>query len=65
MKTIRLILGIIIGLSVTGNLLAKGAGSSACLTLLQPVSAKVAGMAESYSSVSNDVSAMHYNPATL
>lgn len=47
------------------NCFAKGAGSSAVPTLMQPVSAKVAGMGEAYTAVSGEVVSMHYNPAGL
>ncbi|MCK4533268.1 PorV/PorQ family protein [bacterium] len=47
------------------TVLAKGAGSSAGITLLQPISAKASGMGEAYSSLSGELSCLHYNPAGL
>lgn len=47
------------------SLWAKGAGSSSGIMLTQPISAKVAGMAEAFSSISGEVSSLHYNPAGL
>lgn len=47
------------------NCYAKGAGTTAGGTLLEPVSAKVAGMGEAYTAVSGEVASMHYNPAGI
>lgn len=65
MKTLKLTLSLIVSLTVTGSLWAKGAGSSAGLTLLQPVSAKVAGMNGAYTAMAGDIFSLHYNPAGL
>lgn len=70
MKTILKIFVVaqIIGLICLNSqvtVLAKGAGSSAGITLLQPISARVSGMGEAYSSLSGDLSCLHYNPAGL
>ncbi len=42
-----------------------GAGESAGLTLLEPVSARSAGLAEAGCSLSGDVVSIHYNPAGI
>ncbi len=44
---------------------AKGAGSSSGITLLQPVSAKVAGRGEAWTALSGEALSIHYNPAGL
>ncbi|MFH1379355.1 MAG: PorV/PorQ family protein [bacterium] len=47
------------------NCFAKGAGSSVGITLLQPVSARSAAMADASSSLSGDITALQYNPAGI
>ncbi len=55
----------LICLSSQAMVLAKGIGSSAGVTLLQPVSAKVSGLGEACASLSGEVFNLHYNPAGL
>ena len=42
-----------------------GAGESAGLTLIEPVSAKTAGLAEAGCSLGGDAVSLHYNPAGI
>lgn len=55
----------LICLSSQAMVLAKGVGSSAGVTLLQPVSAKVSGLGEACASLSGEVFSLYYNPAGL
>lgn len=66
MKILKLALSVVVCTQAAVlNCYAEGAGSSACLTLLQPISAKTAGVGEAYTAVSGEVVSLHYNPAGL
>ena len=60
-----ILLGVILVSVLSTYAFAKGAGSSAGITLIQPISAKAIGMAEACSSLSGDILALHYNPAGI
>src|SRR4051812_12277593 len=63
----RAIKAILIGLLVNPALrpIPLFAGNSGALTLLEDFGAKPASLGEAYSAVSNDLSAMGYNPAGI
>jgi hypothetical protein len=69
MKTNTIIRGFIIlvlNIIIACNILpAEGVGTSAGLTLLEPISARAAAMAESGCSLSGEVYNFNYNPASL
>ncbi|MBN2407799.1 MAG: PorV/PorQ family protein [Elusimicrobia bacterium] len=66
MKKLRLLLILALTPAVaSGTLRASGAGTTSGLTLLEPISAKAAGMAESGCSLSGEVYNFNYNPASI
>jgi len=47
------------------QLSAKGNGTSAANTLLNPASARPAALGEAFTAMQDDISAMDYNPASV
>src|SRR5262245_26838318 len=62
----RLLLSVLLSVSLaTSALHAKGVSTSAGLTLLTAPTARVTGLAESFTAEVDDIAAMSYNPASL
>jgi len=62
MKKINIILGILL---VSSPAIALDPGTTAGVTLLQPVTAKAASMGQACSGLRGDISALNYNPAGM
>ncbi|MEA3306885.1 MAG: PorV/PorQ family protein [Elusimicrobiota bacterium] len=62
MKKINIILGIVL---ISTPAIASDPGTSAGVTLLQPVTAKAASMGQACSGLRGDISALNYNPAGM
>ena len=62
MKNINIILGIIL---IASSVFASDPGTTSGVTLLQPVTAKAASIAQASSGLRGDISALNYNPAGM
>lgn len=62
---IRMILMLLLMAYLNEHATAGGPGTTGAVILSQPIGARASGMAEAYTAASNDVSCLHYNPASL